>query len=249
MIPAFLGTSTISKSTFSKVKSQPPSVTADPYWANVVLLIQEDGANGGTTFTDSKNGRTITRNGTPTHSTASFPWGTSSILFDGSEDWLSLANNTDWSFGTDNFTIEFWFNPTSVSGEKFLFGQLTSDGYAPVRIDYTGSAITARIYGPLSWGSGVQKTLTVTTGTWYHVAVVRNGTLFSIYVNGEAGASTGTSSGSINVVTDTLKIGGASGNPGGITDAAAYMKGIRVTKGVARYTANFTPPTGPFPTV
>ncbi len=70
-----------------------------------------------------------------------------------------------------------------------------------------------------------------------------------MYVNGTGGTSYNISTNSIGTSSETLKLGGLSGSPEGYNDLNGYMKGIRVTKGVARYTSNFTVPTGPFPTV
>jgi hypothetical protein len=82
-----------------------------------------------------------------------------------------------------------------------------------------------------------------TVGSWVHVAVVRNGNTVTIYSNG-TNVGSGSYTGSPAVTTDPLSIGGASNAAFSLN---GYIDDLRITKGYARYTANFTPPTTAFP--
>jgi hypothetical protein len=101
-------------------------VNGDPYRSNVVLHLPMTGANNSTTFTDVQpTPKTITRNGDTKISTAQSKWGQGSGYFDGTGDYLTLANHADFALGAGNFTIEFWiyYNNTANLVSK----QLTFD--------------------------------------------------------------------------------------------------------------------------
>ena len=97
--------------------------------------------------------------------------------------------------------------------------------------------------GGVSWDIGDTKSIgAVSTGQWYHVALVRNGNTFNGYLDGVSGSST-TSSASIGANSTNGAFFGAQAT----SNFNGYLDDIRITKGVARYTANFTPPTAAFP--
>jgi hypothetical protein len=215
-------------------------LTSDPYYSSVSLLLPMNGANGSTTFTDySPAPNTITVNGNTQISTARFKWGGSSGLFDGTTDWLYSPVGTG-DFGTGDFTIEGWFNWVSLTngGLFHVYPGTPPNSVAGVAVGYDGTDF--QIYsGTTNYG----RTYTPTVNTWYHVALVRNSSSLTLYVSGVAqGAS----------ISDGVNYGGNGVNVGlyygsGFT-FNGYVNDFRVTIGVARYTSNFTPPTGPFPT-
>ena len=90
------------------------STPTDPNFADVSLLLHGDGANNSTTFTDSSsNNFTLSRVGDVKISTTESKFGGSSIFFDGTGDYLTLANNSDFNFPND-FTVEAWVYPTAI---------------------------------------------------------------------------------------------------------------------------------------
>jgi hypothetical protein len=99
----------------------------------------------------------------------------------------------------------------------------------------TGGSLLVNYYTPYT---------TITTNTWYHVAVVRNGTSFKTYING-AEVHTQTTSNSLGDYTTPLVIGARTFDYN--VKLNGYIDELRITKGVARYTSNFIPPTAPFP--
>lgn len=220
----------------------------DPNFANVSLLLHCDGTNGSTVFTDSStNSHVPTVNGNAQISTAQSRFGGSSGLFDGAGDYLGYASNAAFGFGTGNYTVEGWVRFTSTLTDRCVFD--TRIGVSP----FTGLAIyvdqsAANFGNRLGAFHGITNlapsntTQFAASSNFQHWAVCRSGTTVRGFING-ALVWTGTSSASVGT-SSPLQIGAAVG-PGQFFNG--YLDEIRVTKGVARYTAAFTPPAAPFP--
>lgn len=209
-------------------------VTAgDPYLNNVVLAMHMDDVG----LTDVK-GHAVTLNGNASRSAAQSKFGGYSAYLDGTGDYITVPSGSDFAFGTGDFTVEFWFMQT-VDGNPFLIDcrptSSTNGAYVTTYINagtvvfFTNAA--ARITSSA-----------ITTGAWYHVAVCRSGTSTRLFLNGTQTGSTYTDP--TNYIASPVSIG-ASGN--GLFPLTGYFDDIRITKGVARYTANFTPPAAAFP--
>lgn len=205
----------------------------DPYWNSVVLAMHMDDAG----LTDVK-GHAVTLTGNASRSAAQSKFGGYSAYLDGTGDYITVPSGSDFAFGTGDFTVEFWFMQT-VAGNPFLIDcrptSSTNGAYVTTYINagtvvfFTNAA--ARITSSA-----------ITTGAWYHVAVCRSGTSTRLFLNGTQTGSTYTDP--TNYIASPVNIG-ASGN--GLFPLTGYFDDIRITKGVARYIANFTPPTDPFP--
>jgi len=168
-------------------------------------------------------------------STAQAKFGSSSMAFDGSGDYLTAISSDRFSFGTGDFTVEAWVN----------FGSLGGANYAPVfsnaYLFYVGSAGQMLVFnGSSNVATGTNGA--VTTNTWTHLAWCRSGTSLRMFVNGVQTGSTATVSASIGSASPNL-VGRYS-----TVDLQGYMEDLRITKGYARYTSNFSVPTAPFPT-
>lgn len=216
----------------------------DPQFRNVTLLLHGDGSNGGqnNTFIDSSsNNFTVTRNGNTTQGSFS-PYGTRwSNYFDGSGDFLSAPSNAAFDLGGGNFTVECWFNANSFAANAALISRYTYTSSGFGWIIQTRGPNTIRFV----WGNDNIFDCTVPTmsaGTWYHVAGVRVGNTVTIYLNGvQAGQNTGVTNFS-DASSTTLQIG----RTHTITDDfPGYISNVRVVKGTAVYTSNFTVPTAP----
>lgn len=166
-------------------------------------------------------------------------YGSGSMFFDGTGDWLILPDSVDLRFGTGDFTVEAWINVTSIAAARSIIGKGTST---------TGWFFYVATTGRLAFG---YQTLTLNgnnaldPGQWYHVAVVRFGTgtnNVQMYINGNLDVS-GSVSTDFNQ-TNIVYVGAdrTAGNP-----FLGYIDELRVTKGVARYTSPFIPPTTAFP--
>jgi hypothetical protein len=166
-------------------------------------------------------------------------YGTGSLEFDGTGDWLLMANTFDQQLGTGNFTIEFWVYLNATGVAMGFIGKGTSTTGLLVSLVSTN---TVRFTNNTST---ITSTGTLSASTWNHIAVVREGTgsnLTKIYING-TNDGTGTVSTNFNQ-TSVMYVGA---NRTGGDPLNGLIDELRITKGVARYTANFTPPTKKFP--
>ena len=220
------------------------SQVLDPFWNNVSLLLPGDGANGSTTIPDvSLSPKTVTPTGNTQISTAQSKFGGASIAFDGNGDFLSVSPGFNLSAG--DWTIECWvyFNTFSVNTAPHVFSIGTDAGnrYGLYR-EPSGGKFSLTIVNSNSF-SFLTGTTVIPTGQWIHVAIVSASGTRRFYYNGiQEGINSTTS---LNSGTSTA-IGFM--QFGSLT--ADYLNGciddFRITT-VARYTANFTPPTAPFP--
>lgn len=210
-------------------------------------LLHFDGVNATTTFTESGTARTWTANGNAQISTAQYKFGNASALFDGSGDYISTPSSTDWDLGTGDFTIEWWWRLDNNGIEQVPFG-IVDDVSNRFIVYYNGAAGTDYIdfyaVGGGSAGAVYTYNWTPANNTWYKMAYVRNGTDFKLYIDGTAVTFTSISaaigSGAMPDLSASLEIGRQN-----LGAAFSYMDGyieeFRWSKGVARYTANFTP--------
>ena len=228
------------------------SIPMDIYFSYVTLLLSGDGTNGAqnNTFVDSStNNFTITRNGTPTQGSLS-PYGNNwSNYFNGTTDYFTSPNSTAITFGSGDFTIEAWVYTTVLNGENGIFGkrEVGQAIGAIFRVLNTTNKLTMQIANATgsAWAidspdSGLPA---LTLNTWYHVALVRSGSSFTIYQNGVAG-TTYTYSGTITDNTSPGYIGKSDGSAGN-QYWHGYISNFRIVKGTAVYTTAFTPPTAP----
>lgn len=208
----------------------------DPSYSSVVLLLQDSLVDG------SPSPRTITVVGDAAVSSAQSKFGGSSFLFDGAGDYLSAEAFP--VLGTVDFTIEMWVRPVAgANGLALMYGNYPSQAciYFEAAAAY-GLAIYITNAGNTS-DVKLGASVAVDAGVWYHMAITREAGVFRSFVDG---VLKGSNTRSVDYVATALSIGGGnySGSPnyyynGNIDD-------VRITKGVARYTAAFTPPTAAF---
>lgn len=214
----------------------------DPFFSSVSLLLHGNGANGGTTFTDSSSSpKTVTRTGTATTSTTQSKFNGSSINLPGNGQ-ITTPNVAGLELMNTDFTMEGWFYFTSTGSSTVVISK---------RQFGTTSASFQLHYYSGGWEfqySGVATTLSLgaapSLNAWHFVALSRNGTNLRLFIDGTQNGSTGTMNNSTENTAADFTIGGPVENNSYMT---GYFAEFRVTKGVGRYTANFTPPTAPFP--
>lgn len=166
--------------------------------------------------------------------TTSLPYVKGKVYFDGNGDYLSLEGTTDFSFGTGDFTIEAIITPSSVADNKFLFSSATTGEFF---FGFGGGTSTLGIgRASVAWDS--YSAHGMSNGNKYHVAVSRTGTTLRFFVNGSK-VGNDISNNTNYPFTNTAYI--ASQAAGAYY--YGYMHGIKVTKGLCRYTTTFTPPT------
>lgn len=172
-------------------------------------------------------------------STSVKKYGTGSIAFDGTGDWLLVPDNTNLQLGSGSFTVEGWVNLALLGSARGLVSKGTST---------TGWSLSVNSLNQVVFTDATTAITTTTAlmaNTWYHVTVVRAGTGTNqtvIYIDGVSSA-TGTSASNFTQ-TNPMYIG--ADRTGG-SALNGYIDDLRITKGYARYTANFTPPTAAFP--
>lgn len=240
----------------TQISTSSETVVADPFFAtNTVTLLNFDNlANGTTTLPtkDLSNNVWLTGKGTAQVSTSVKKYGTGSIYLPNNTSSITLSgsttektNSSAFNLGTGNFTVELWAYSTANNTNRCMFAIHTDGG-----TQYLSIQITSSNYSRFSLGNstnfGTTNTFTISPNTWYHYALVRNGTAVTLYVDGVA-KSTMTSS--TNIPVAPACVGRAYvDQPGAFEQFPGYIDDVRVTKGIARYTVNFTPPAGPFAT-
>ena len=179
-------------------------------------------------------------------STAQSQFGGGSMSFDGTGDYLSTISTPNLSFGSGNFTIECWVYANSLGSYNALVAQWPDNGgttnnsyvleaVSPDMVFYWVSGST--LYGPATLG-------TITKGVWTHYAICRSGNTLYPFKNGVLGTTVSISQ-TLNSPTSAVTVGGQVAGGGGWN---GYIDDLRITKGIARYTSNFTPPIAAFPT-
>lgn len=210
---------------------------------NALAMMHFDGANNATSTSDSSaSARTVTRQGDAKLVTAEKVYGTASGYFDGTGDHWTMADAAAWTFAGD-FTLEaramfesltsactLLCHSTDINNMYRLF--VTATG--KLRFEVVSASVTTIA---LESAAGL-----IETDEWYHLAVVRSGNDFALYIDGES-VATGTDSDSIPNFTGTFKVG-MSGN--GSSDAMhGWMDEVRVSN-VARWSAAFALPRAPY---
>lgn len=166
-------------------------------------------------------------------------FGSGSIALDGNGDYLTIPNNTSMILAGANFTLEAWIYP---SGNYSNYRTMISKRVL-------GSSTTSYQFylrqtsGYLSFFNGTEyvSSSTPTANTWSHVAAVYDGTNINLYINGVRVLQTAVT---ITDIDANIYVGSF---PSYNEAFDGYIDGVRVTKGIARYTGNFTPPTKAFP--
>lgn len=211
------------------------------------LLLPMDGANDGTVFTDwSPNPKAVTANGGAKTVTALSKYYGSSGYFGGIDDYLEIPAHTDFNFGSGDFCVEVWVylvtppayqSSSSVVGiynnvnnlRSWVVNLYNDSGVYRVQfvLSSSGANFSALVAGNMALNQ------------WYHIACVKLGNDMIIYVDGiETGRDTYTES--IFTSSTRLTVGRYDNSNSHFN--GGFIQDIRVTKGFARYTGNFTPP-------
>ena len=163
-----------------------------------------------------------------------------SVYFGGSGDKISTPNSTDWDLSSGSWTIECWVYLTGSYASKYftIYAKRISGGGATTSIE----GFIRMSTGALSWFDGTQANSTgiVQPNTWSHCAWVHDGTNLKMFLNGK---NVYNAARSVTERNYPLYIGGLDGNTG--EDFEGSISDFRITKGTAKYSADFTPPTAP----
>jgi hypothetical protein len=223
------------------------------YWDNVVLLL-----NFGDGISDfSSYNHVITTNGDAAVVAEANPFGGTGVLsLDGTDDSLSITSTENLNIEYTPTTWETWVNPTSLPS----FGNFTSilskyrsdtnqrswnivlfniDGTQTIGMLFSFDGSFAMIY---------TEPYTLSTETWSHVAISWDGTNVRIFVNGQMIGDPAIYNGPVYTTSASVFIGGQDNGSTGSSLFTGKISNVRITKGVALYTENFSIPTAPFPT-
>ncbi len=234
------------RSAFTPVSAKFPDAkvdslnTFDPYAKNVTALLRFEGSNGSTTFTDDV-GNTYGRNGTSAISTVKSKFGTASLLNPGNGCDVTSPSLVGLTFGAADFTVECWVNYTAIGSTNSagIFQMSTAAGGIQASTSNSlavGSTSVTGRWEMYAANVATYSPVVPATNTWYHVALVRLAGVTTLYVNGVALMSVADTT---NYTGTYLAIGGYYG---AVHCMNGYIDDFRVTKGVARYLGNFTPP-------
>ena len=173
--------------------------------------------------------------------TAQAKFGTASLDVTGSAiSHISIASQQDFGFGTGEFTIEGWFRFTSTASGAVLWdfrGTSATDSALSLKTGATDS-LQVQVGNTTVATSGSS---VISTGTWQHIAVTRDGSNVRLWVDGVQ-AALGTSAANLGT-SQKLNIGADYSDANGVE---AYIDEVRIEKGVAKYLTPFTAPTSEF---
>jgi hypothetical protein len=221
---------------------------SDPYAANLVLAIPGVIGGQGSGYGDysanikgSGSNKTVTANGNAGVALTASYYG-SALSFDGSGDYLSIPDSSDFTLGSENFTIECWFNPNAYGSFPSIVHQYDSGTNRSFFFSLNGSSSPLlKFYLYYNNGTSVTELtgVSVPLNQWTHVVAERQNNILSLYQNGVV---TGIATNITYIVTD-------SSEPITIGDVAAgnyplngYIQDLRIYKGVAKYTGGFDVP-------
>lgn len=171
-------------------------------------------------------------------STSVKKFGTGSMAFDGTGDWLLAPSSVNFNLSSGNWTIESWYYPTTYSASNNVIVYLGASSVDKIVI--ATIAATGYLYYLLNGTAVISTTSAATLNAWSHYALVKNGATTTLYLNG---TSIGTTTSVPTSSGKSLSLGADSGGAAYI----GYMDDFRITNGYARYTSTFTPPTAAFP--
>jgi len=197
----------------------------------------------------ARTAKTLTAQGNAQIDTAQSKFGGASGLFDGAGDYLSIPDSNDFDMGTGIFTIDFWCRPfvqTNSYPSMIACQQGWSAGTFYIRYDNTGADTKFGVYWNGEGDPVIISANTYAVENWYHIAVVRDGTSLKQYINGTLdGSATISAASAVDLsLGGSVRIGG--GNVSLSTDFYGWIDEFRISKGIARWTANFTPPSSAY---
>jgi len=216
--------------------------SGDPYFSSVKLLLHMNGTDGSTTFTDSSSSaHTVTAFGNAQIDTAQSKYGGASGLFDGSGDYCSVASSADFGMGDSDYTIEGWIYQGNETTTRCIFDNREL-GQGIAIYSSVGGGLENKLVVANNADIIGSSTPSFPTNTWSHWAVTRESGTLRGFIDGVE---------VINVVdsrtyasSTTVYLGA---NYIASQNISGWVDDYRITKGVARYTANFTPPTAQLP--
>lgn len=209
-------------------------------------MLHFNGADASTTFTD-EIGKTWTAYGSAQLDTAQKKFGTASGLFGGTGNYIDTPDHADFAFGSGDFTIDFQMM-RNANGGQYAFGQCDSSvsgSSTSIYLYITGSNYpSVAVYSGANPYQATSSVAVTADSAWHHIAIVRSGNALMIFIDGVQCGAADVTGVTINNSANKFAIG----RPGEYNNV--YFNGwideFRVSKGISRWTADFTPPTSEY---
>ena len=205
------------------------------------MLLHLEGADTSTTFTDTSLSPSIqTAVGSAQIDTAQFKFGTSSLLLNGSSDYVTIPLGIDYywednlNFEGEDFCFEGWFRFNTTPDDFCLWGSSLVGSHFDIFDD-----TNIRIYDSWTPSDFINfETSTLATGTWYHIAIARDGDNLRVFLDGTQQDVTKNCGGHAynHNSTGTHQLGAWNGTH----NFNGWMDEVRISKGTSRYTTNFS---------
>lgn len=209
-----------------------PPTAGDNYFSSVALLLHMEGTTS--TVDTSATPKTVTLNPGATLDAGGAAFGAKGLK--PSSGGISVPSHADFNIGTGAFTFECWFYVLSWSPSLASLFNIGSFG--------NGALFRVQQNTVELWINGTVMNITasISSGAWHHIAWARSGGVVSVYLDG---VSIGSSSFAGSIPSGNLLVGVSAHNGGEYING--FIDELRLTNGVARYAAGFTPPVAPFP--
>ena len=202
--------------------------------------------NGSNTFKDySQYNNTITTYGDTKQLSTQYKFDNGAIYFDGVNNYLQVVTGDNGDFGTGDFTVDLWVYPMGHNNGGYCgHGSSSSIGWVIDNNWTYGDNFRLACNDGSTWHLYVTDPAPIIHNQWYHIAVVRTGSIIKMYKNGIQVTSYDAGSKIVRKGTNDFSIG-CMYTPGAYKEKC-YIQYVRITKGKALWTANFTPPNKPY---
>jgi hypothetical protein len=218
----------------------------DPNWQYVKSLIHFDGANASTSIIDQRL-HPVTAYGNAQLSTAQKKFGVSSLLLDGTGDYALITNHADFELGSSDFTIECQYYPIANSQYASIVSKYVNGGFSGWSLELyraiAGRPSFVTTTNGTSWNVSIESTVEASLNTWHHLEIDRSGNNFYLFLDGVLVGSTAVAGSITTSPTAGISIGSFWG---GDYPSNMYFDEFKFTKGIAKHTSGFTPPTAPY---
>lgn len=212
---------------------------------NTLLLLHCNGTDAATSFSDESSGgatHSMTANGDAQVDTAQKKFGTASALFDGTGDYITTPDHANWTFGSGDFTIDFWLRRGATGAYMGIVNSGTSGGTNKwILVGFSDGDIV-RFIMRMDDNSQVTASSsgTITDTNWHHIAAVRDGNTMRLFIDGTADGTADVTGDTLNDSSEVLTIGRTGSYNGEYF--TGHLDEIRISN-VARWTTNFDVPT------
>jgi hypothetical protein len=211
-------------------------------------LLHFNGDDASTAITDL-SGKTWTAYDNAQLDTAQKKFGASSLLLDGTGDYIDTPDSPDFTLGSSDFTIEMWVRRFTAGTTQYLLGQGDSSaGAASLSVAMyfnSGNNLAVQLNSGTTPYQIVSSVAITNDSAWYHIALVRYVDAGKLYIGGTESGSVNLTGVTINNSANKFTIGRLGEYTGG-NYFNGWIDEYRQSVGVARYTGNFTPPSSEF---